>query len=399
MNILHSHVMGGSTAERRINCPGSLAAEKAVPDEAPSEFAERGSMLHAAMELLLTADPQNRRELKQMLDQLIGQNMGFDGHEITPELVNEKIRPAWEAWSELRVEWDLDDWFIEQQVSLDTVVPGAFGTADILAKDGIGRLHVIDWKFGDGIPVPAEQNYALGFYAAAALYDEDPELQDFTDDIHTEIGLHIIQPRVGSDHVLDSWVTSEQWVENLVDLAAQAIDIAMRDDAPLKPGKWCKFCRAMATCPAQQALASDALSNPPTTMNTVELATAMKTADLLTHWIKEVYRLAQDELEGGASIPGYKLVNKQPRRVWTDPAKAEKLLRGARHKVADIFQKKLISPTQAEKLDKRLYNRKLSDIVAMHSSGVTIAPESDKRQAVVSSAQLLTNALPEQKQE
>ena len=394
----HSHVMGGSTAERRINCPGSLHLEKAVPDKESSEFAERGSMLHAAMELLLTADPEEG-EVMSTVNQLIGQDLGFDGHEITEELAHEKILPAWDAWVRLRDEYELEDWFIEQRVSLEVVVPGAFGTADILAKDAASRLHIIDWKFGDGIVVPAEQNIGLGFYAASALYDEDPELIEFTNDIGAVVYLHIIQPRVGQDTVLSSWMTTDTWIENLVDLAAAAVDKAHSDNPPLKPGKWCGFCKARPTCPAQTALATEAISKSPEAMNSVDLAQAMRIADTLQGWIKDVYRLAQDELEQGASIPGYKLVNKMPRRVWTDPAEAEKRLRAAKLKVGDIYKKTLISPTQAEKLDARLYNRRLHDIVAMHSSGVTIAPDSDKRQAVVSSAQLLANALPEQKQE
>jgi hypothetical protein len=64
-----------------------------------------------------------------------------------------------------------------------------------------------------------------------------------------------------------------------------------------------------------------------------------------------------------------------------------------------MFTRKLLSPTQAEKLDKELYGSKLSDIVAMHSSGTTLVPDSDKRQAIVSSTELLAKALPEQKQE
>lgn len=393
----HSHVMGGSTAERRINCPGSLELEKAVPDPESSEFAERGSMLHAAMELLLVADPSNR-DAPKMMQELIGQNLGFDGHEITEELVNEKIMPAWDAWVKLSNDYELEDWFIEQRVSLEVVVPGAFGTADVLAKDALGRLHVIDWKFGDGIVVPAKDNMALLFYAAAALYDEDPEVAEFTSEIHEEIGCHIIQPRVGQDTVLDSWVTSEQTVEQLVDMAAAAIDKALGDNPPLKPGKWCGFCKARPTCPAQTALATEAIAKSPAAMSGIDLAQAMQIADVLQGWIKDVYKLAQDELEQGASIPGYKLVNKLPRRVWTDQKEAEKRLRASKHKVGDIFKRTLISPTQAEKLDARLYNRKLHDIVAMHSSGVTIAPDSDRRQAVVSSAELLANALPEQKQ-
>jgi hypothetical protein len=56
----HSHVMGGSSATKRINCPASYQLEAAMPEGTESSsYADRGSMLHAAMELLLTADPAN----------------------------------------------------------------------------------------------------------------------------------------------------------------------------------------------------------------------------------------------------------------------------------------------------------------------------------------------------
>lgn len=390
----HSHVMGGSTAARRINCPGSLQAEKAAPEQPESDFARRGSMLHAAMELLITADPQTESELDGLLTEMEGQDMGYEGQELTAELIEDKIIPAWNAWLDVLDTWDLDDWFIEQRVSLDSVIRGAFGTADILGKDTKKRLHVLDWKFGDGVPVSAEGNIGLGFYAGAAMYDEEPELIEFCEDV-TGVVLHIVQPRVGSNQVLQSWETTEDWVEQLVELAVKAMTLAEAENAPRKPGPWCQFCRARVGCPAQQQMATAALQHEPKSMTSIELAAALKLAMQLKTWISDVVQLAQTEAEGGASIPGFKLVNKQPRRVWANEADAEKIMRAAKIKVGDMYSKKLISPAQAEKLDRGLYKSKLSDIVVFHSSGLTLVPDSDKRQAVVSGAELLKNALPE----
>jgi hypothetical protein len=354
-------------------------------------------MLHAAMELLVTADPDDE-QLESVLNEMIGQDFGYPGHEMTQELLDTKIKPAWNAWLDVLEDYELDDWFVEQQVSFGDVIPGAFGTADIAAIDTSQRLHILDWKFGDGVPVPVEGNYGLGFYAGGTLYDEDPELAAMCASI-TGVVLHIVQPRVGSDVVLQTWETTEEWVENLVDMAAAAVEKAKQPNAARTPGSWCQFCRGRVGCPAQQALVSTALSNEPKSMTSVELGTAMEMAQNLKTWISEVVKLAEREAEAGAVIPGFKLVNKRPTRVWADAGKAEKLMRNAKIKVGDMFAKKLISPTQAQKLDKELYANKLSDIVVMHSSGLTLVPESDKRQAVVSSTELLANALPEQKQE
>ncbi len=391
----HSNVMGGSTASRRIHCPGSYLAEKDHPN-VESEYAIRGSMLHSAMELLLTADPEAPEDVEDLFEQLIGQELGYgDAYEITQELVDTKLRPAWEAWQEVMDEYELDDWFIEQRVSFGDIIPGAFGTADIIAKDKQRRLHVLDWKFGDGVAVPVEANFGLGFYAGGALYDEDAELQEFCDDI-TGVVLHIVQPRVGSSVVLHTWETTEEWIEILVEQAAAAVALAMQKDAPRTPGDWCMFCKDRVGCPAQQQLATLALSNEPKSMTSVELGAAMAMAQQLKSWISDVVKLAEAEAEAGAAIPGWKLVNKRPTRVWTDHDEAEKRLRNAKIKVADMYNRKLISPTQAEKLSKKLYGDKLSDIVVMHSSGLTLVRESDRRQAVVSGAELLANALPEQ---
>jgi len=394
----HSHVMGGSTAARRINCAGSLVAEKNSPEQAESEFATQGSLFHAAMELLITADPRNMKEAEPLLTDLLGQDLGFgEQWAINQSQIDAKIRPALEAWFTVFEKYEFDDWFIEQRVSLESVISGAFGTCDILGKDMAKRLHVLDWKFGDGIPVAVEANIGLGFYAGAALYDDDPELMDFCDDI-TGVVLHIVQPRVGSEVVLHTWETTEAWIEALVNQAAAAMDLALKPNAPFKPGSWCQFCRARPTCDAYLSMGSQALSKAPESMDAVSLGDAMKKADLLKNWISDIYKIAQREMEGGAAIPGFKLVNKLPRRVWADDKQAEKDLRTAKVKVADIFSKKLISPTQAEKLNKALYSKTLSANVVMHSSGLTVVADSDKRQAVVNSMELLANALPKPKQ-
>lgn len=393
----HSNIMGGSTAAQRINCPGSYQLELEQPKGPPSEFADRGSMLHAAMELLVTADPESIKDAEPLFAEMIGQDFGFEGHEVTQELVDTKLRPALDAWFAVLDEYDLEDWFIEQRVSLETVVKGAFGTTDILAKDTKKRLHVLDWKFGDGVVVPVKGNYGLGFYAGAALYDEDEELIEFCDDI-TGVVLHIVQPRVGSEQALYTWETTEQWIEALVDQAGEAMQKAMSEKPPLKTGPWCRWCAAKPVCPAQNNLASEALGKQPESMSGIELAEALKKADILKSWIASVYDLAQRELESGAAVPGYKLVQKQPRRQWVDATAAEKAMRKAKIKVGDMFKKSLISPTQLQELNKEVYSSLQSDHVIMHSSGLTVVDDSDKREAVTSSMDLLANALPDEKQ-
>lgn len=393
----HSHVMGGSTAAQRVNCLLSLTLEAKAPPKKETDFATQGSVLHSAMELMLTAlDPDSKtyeKDYRRVLKDLEGQDLGY-GEEwaITDELIKTKIMPAWHAFIQVLSEYKLVDWFIEQRVSLEQVIPGAFGTADLIAIDEAGRLHILDWKFGDGVVVPVTGNMGLTFYAAATLYDTDPELVEFCADI-SGIVLHIVQPRVGADQVLYSWETDETFIEAFVDQATAAMERAQQPDPPAKPGDWCRWCAAKPICPAHDKMASDALSKAPDAMTAVELAEALHKADLLKSWINEVYALAQQEMETGAAVPGYKLVQKQPRRVWNDEAEAAKIMKRRKMRVADMYKRTLLSPAQVEKKVPDLYSSVLADCVHLHSTGLTIVPDTDKREAVTSSMDLLANAL------
>lgn len=396
MNDKHSHVMGGSTAQQRRNCPGSLQLEQGMPEPPDSEYAGEGSMLHAAQELIVTEDPRTIDDAEPLYQQLIGQDMGFTGHVITPELIDKKTRPATEALYELIETYKIDDWFLEQRVSLEEIIKGAFGTLDFMGLDEQKRLHFIDYKFGDGIDVQAKENDGLAFYAASALYDTDPEIMEFCADVAEEILFHIIQPRVGNDNVIKTWQTDIPWIEQWIDQSLQAVTLATSDDPPLKPGEWCRWCKAKATCPALNEMAGEALSKKPEAMDSVSLASALETAGMLKAWIAAVYELAQNEMEAGAAIPGYKLVQKLPRRQWRNDEDAEKRLKSARLRKAEMYTSKLITPTQLEKLKPKLYERIAEEHVIKHSSGLTVVPDSDKRPAVTGSMQLLANALPDQ---
>jgi len=393
----HSHVMGGSTAARRIHCTASLQAEAKIPDDTTSDYAMQGTVFHSAMEMMLTAldpdAPDYDKEYRQVLRDLKGNDLGYgEQWAITAEQIDTKIIPAWKAFIEVISIYPVDDWFIEQQVSLDDHIPGAFGTSDLLLRDRKNRLHVLDWKFGDGVPVPVEGNLGLTFYGAAALYDPDPELIEFCEGVE-EVVFHIVQPRVGSNEVLYTWEIDVAYLDNFVDRAEIAMVEARGENPPFKAGDHCLWCKAKIKCDEYARMGDEALSTQPEGMTVIELAAAIKKADLLTGWIKAVYKKAFEEAEKGVSIPGSKLVNKKPSRAWKDQVKAEKALRSARFKISKMFKKNFISPTQLEKENKKLYDRIEEDQVHLYSSGLTLVRDSDKRPAVVSSMDLLANAL------
>jgi hypothetical protein len=249
---------------KRLNCPVSRHLEDAAPKGGSSPYADRGSMLHAVMELLLTNEVRTIKEAQPLIDEAIGQDFGFKDWPLTDDLVASKIGPALSAWFDVIKTYDIVDYMIETRVNIDHLIQGAFGTADVIAIDGEGNLHILDWKFGDGVPVIAEGNLGLGFYAICALYDEeDEDLEDMLADLFEDctVYLHIVQPREGYDEpALDTWQTTETWVDTLLDKLKTAIELSYDDTQQAKPGEWCRWCAGAPMCEAQQqtALTADA---------------------------------------------------------------------------------------------------------------------------------------------
>ena len=392
----HSHVMGGSTATRRIHCPGSYKYESQVPDKGSSEDADRGSMLHAAMELLLNEDPRNVKEAQPLLNQLEGQDMGFEGHEITADLIATKLSPALYAWWEIDKEYEIEEIFIEQKVSLQTILPGAFGTADVIGRDKDKRLHVIDWKFGDGVSVPVENNLGAGFYAAGVLYDEEePELNEFCQtlppaDEPLEVVLHIIQPRAGYDQYRFTWETDDRWIDSVVAMIQEAGEKMQLEEPPLATGDWCRFCSAKVFCPEYQQLTVATQAKEPEGMTSIELADYLTKADLLKGWIRALWNYAESQAEQGVQIPGFKLVQgRAGNRKFRDEAEAEAICKKSRVKADVMYDKKLKSPTQLENLAPNVYKKKLAKLVERPKGKLTLVPDTDPRPAVEGSMQLL----------
>src|SRR5690606_26284431 len=65
----HSDLVGGSTAERRLNCPGSYLEEQKIPESVrrkSSTYADEGTALHAAVEFILNENILDLEEIVGM---------------------------------------------------------------------------------------------------------------------------------------------------------------------------------------------------------------------------------------------------------------------------------------------------------------------------------------------
>ena len=398
--------MGGSSAAKRIYCPGSYELERQLPADKESEHAARGTALHEAMEYFLDNDLVSLQELK---------GREFYGWEITQELISTKLQPALDAFDAIiKMAGGDMEFELEQTVSLEGCgLPGCFGTGDVFGVGADERFYVIDWKFGDGVKVSPEASYQMAFYAAGALYDETHEQLsrmiygnwDPDDEKRPprDIVFCIVQPRVGypDEATWSYWETTEAWVESFIDLAAEAYQkmtvIPAGAEPELSEGDHCRWCRANVPgiCPKKSTgIATFGDSVKPSALDAVTLGALLAEADKVEATIKELRNFAHAEAERGVKIPGRKLVNKQARRKWTNEEAVEQALRKKRVKVGDMMEHKLRSPAQMQKhVKKAVFDDIAKEYVILHSSGTTLAPSDDKRPEVQIQSTALGDAL------
>jgi len=370
----HSTIVGGSTAKRVINCPGSVSLVAQAPLRESSVYADRGTLLHSAIAEVLTTDCDPHS--------LIG--MTFEGEVLTDELVDEKLLPALAALDEIDPDGEMQ-LAVETQVSFGKYLPGVFGSADTLGRV-YDRAIVLDWKFGDGVAVEATENEQGLFYAAAAM--RTPGVEWVFDGV-TEIEIIIVQPPA-----VKRWVTTPKRVRQFELQLKRAVKASEKWDAPLAVGDWCRFCPAKPTCPLMTGAVDRALAAQLKTVDTAKLGEYLNLADMAEAWVSDVRALAMTLLENGTPVPGYKLVAKRGRRQWADENKAKGALLALGAEESEVMEPPAIrSPAQVEKVLKK---RKLDlpdDLVVSLSSGNTMAREDDPRPAVLTIGSQLTAAL------
>lgn len=387
-----------SGAHRWMVCPGSVVLEAAYPDTG-SSFADEGTAAHTLAAYVL----QDKTEAEDYLGEVI--------HAGTRKFTVDKAMAGYvgnyaKLVRELAAGHTL---LVERKVPIGhlTGETGATGTSDAVVIKGAERnLTVVDLKYGMGVQVDAVENPQLQMYALGA-YEAYSVLADFD-----TVSMYIHMPRL--NHVSEYHISVAELLKfaDEVRESAEQVNIAGMLDFSrnpdiaqdfLTPGeKQCRFCKAKATCPALLAEVTDVVGGKPATAEDFAqftpdaaddigfagdnyLSIAMAKVGLVEDWCKAIRAEVERRLLKGDTVPGYKLVEgKLGNRQWASQDEAEAAMKSMRLKQDEMYERKLISPTAAEKVLKQTPGKwdKLQKLIVRNPGRPSVAPASDKRPAL-----------------
>jgi len=391
----HSAIVGGSTADRLLNCPGSFQLLQRIPDqvEQPSEYANYGSAMHAVMDRVMAAYADgfpSSVAVLEFAETLLGEV--FYDRILEEHHLEDSIFPAIDTLYELMKEYGGGFHTAANELRVKFPgVPGAFGTADLLLANKKFVL-LVDWKFGQGVPVKAvykdehgeRVNPQLLFYFAGAL-EELPSMFN-----KKRYAVAVIQPRTTErlTHTVITRTEIDMFIEDM-DLAIIA---ALGKNPKLHAGEHCRWCPARPFCPEHTKPLFDLVNMEimPAQLRASEvndgnaaaygefLAKAKYLADIAADYKKQVDEAVHSYLESGGSVPGWKLKLKTKLRQWIDSDTVEFNLKRLGFADEDIWQEKLQTFAHVDKVAKKL-GVKIPDNLraAPETDETVIAPESD----------------------
>lgn len=354
-------LLSPSAAHRWMNCPPSACLEREFPSSS-SEVAAEGTAAHALCEHKLRKLLKLRSKRPQS---------DFEDDEMD-RCSDDYVLFVQERMREIPSPMVL----VEQRLDLTRYVPEAFGTADCIIVGG-DRLHIVDFKYGMGVLVEAEHNPQMMLYALGAL-----ELLDGIYDIQT-ISMSIFQPR--RENVCTWSLPKEELLRWARDDLVEKARLAYIGEGEYCAGKWCTFCRASVRCRARAEeklrLAKEEFKYPPL-ITDEEIEDVLGEILELTKWANAILAYATDAaVNHGKAWTGFKIVEGRSVRRYKDEDSVAREAESAGY--TDIFDKKLISLTQMEKLmGKKAFTDILGGLIEKPPGKPTLVPVSDKRPAI-----------------
>ena len=370
-------LLSPSSASRWINCPPSALLNAEAGDR-DTVFTREGTLAHAVAELkarkyFLTRDHVMVTE--QMRE--------FRANELWQDEMNGYTNDYLEALKDIAATFPKKPYIaLEQRVDFSEYVPEGFGTADCIMIGG-EVLHIVDFKYGKGVDVSAEDNPQLKLYAIGAIEQYMAFYDIFT------VRMTIVQPRIKREP--DTWELPARdllrWAEDVVKPAAA---LAAAGEGEYAEGDWCRWCAVRGNCrkraEAQLELAKQDFRLPPL-LTDEEVGRALTLGRRLKSWLSDLEEYALTACLNGSDVPGWKAVEGRAVRAWTDQDAAFKAAKLAGVPEEMLYKREPVSLAQLEKImGKKAFAETFTQPKAMFvvipPGKPTLVTADDKRQAI-----------------
>lgn len=360
--------LGASSAKRWMKCPGSIAHLKRHPLP-ESEYAAEGTQAHECCEALIEG-----KDISGYPEEMQGYAQDYcDYCDAIP------WAKVYQKLTEARVH----------------ISDSMYGTVDRLFHYD-RTLHVIDFKYGQGLEVDPEENEQLMFYAVAALNEFD--IWNKVD----KVVLHVFQPRKG-DEAGRSWETTTEELELFEGLLLMQEDFIVSNPDIRIPGDHCDFfCNRLkcAECTSQTmgevecfpAVLETGIVPDVKEVTKDQIIAMVLNKKKIEGMLKDAEKLVHRLIEDGEECGGLKTVQKKATRKLKEGCDPAKLSRKIKVPIDELRKdpqprswtdiKKAIAKQIKDKKKKDLLLAELDDMYYHESSGTVVVPEGDKRPAV-----------------
>ena len=362
-------VLSASGAEKWLNCPPSARLEESYPDTS-SPYAKEGTLAHEIAEFKARnyfIETLPKRTFTSKFNK-------FKKDELYQNEMDEYTESYLEYIKEVAMKYPSKPYIaLEKKIDFSKYVPDGYGTCDCILIHG-NDMHIIDFKYGKGVPVSAENNSQLMLYALGAL-----EAYSMLYQIET-VHLSIFQPRIDNISCFEisaanllSWAVVE--VEPKAKLAYDGI-------GDFKAGEHCRFCKFQAQCraKAESIISVFPIREEPALLTDDEIGLILAKAKELVSWSNAVEDYALNAILSGKEIQGWKAVEGRSIRVFSDADKAfEKIVESGTPEEM-LYERKPLSLSQIEKLlGKKEFESIVSNFIIKPQGKPTLAPSDDKR--------------------
>lgn len=357
--------LSASASHRWLSCPPSAKLCAEIRDEA-SPYAQQGTDAHELCEYkVLRALGEDVKDPTEHLD-------FFDTEmdDCTDEYcfyVMEQHAKAKQLCEDPKV-------LVEQRLDFSKWVPDGFGTGDcLIVADKV--LQIIDFKYGLGILVEAENNPQMMCYALGAL-----DIYDGIYDIET-VEMTIFQPR--RDNISSFSMKKEDLLDWAETVLAPTAQLAYNGEGDFHAGDHCQFCKVKATCRKRAEYNRELAAYDfelPAKLEESEIAAILPKIDSLVSWANDVKDYALQQALSGVSYNGFKVVEGKSNRKYTDEAAVASVVTNNGY---DPYEKKLLGITaMTSLLGKKKFEELLGGLVTKPPGKPALVPESDKRPAL-----------------